>query len=185
MSIQPLDVNRDGQPDVLVSDRYGPRAGIAWYENPGKDNATWPRHDVCKMDVQALFLTPATLEADRTDVLIASSKAILWYKLDGELRETIPLPDWCGTGKAVSVGDLDGDQQPDFVFTCENAVGERSGNRLGEAQPHGLAVPRHRRPGRDQVRSLPVGRSGQRRRSRRDHDRRTRRPARRAGRGVV
>jgi hypothetical protein len=29
MSIQPLDVNRDGQPDVLVSDRYGPRAGVA------------------------------------------------------------------------------------------------------------------------------------------------------------
>jgi hypothetical protein len=84
-----------------------------------------------------LFLTPATLEADRTDVLIASSKAILWYKLNGELRETIALPEWCGSGKAVSTGDLDGDQQPDLVFTCENAVGERSGIAWAKRGPTG------------------------------------------------
>ena len=37
------------------------------------------------------------------------------------------MPHGCGTGKAVAVGDIDGDGRNDLVFSCEGARGELSG----------------------------------------------------------
>ena len=39
----------------------------------------------------------------------------------------VRMPRNAGTGKAVAVGDLNGDRRPDLVLSCENARGEKSG----------------------------------------------------------
>lgn len=36
-------------------------------------------------------------------------------------QEKIPFPLGAGTGKAVALGDMDGDDELDIVVTCENA----------------------------------------------------------------
>lgn len=140
MSLQAHDMDGDGDRDVLFSDRKGKRRGVKWLENPGAKatagGAPWPEHVVGGQDREVMFLAVGDLDQDqRSDVVCAvRGRGFAWFQRkseDGKSWKTheIEMPDNCGTGKGVAIGDMNGDGQQDLVFSCENASGGKSGVR--------------------------------------------------------
>jgi hypothetical protein len=140
MSLEAHDMDGDGDLDVLASDRKGSKHGVLWLENPGPKaaaaGAKWNEHRIGPTDRQVMFLTTGDLDGDglRDIVCAVSGGSILFLRATGDAGKAwqvhdIPMPPNCGTGKGVAVGDIDGDGKNDVVFTCENAIGNRSGVR--------------------------------------------------------
>jgi len=137
MSILPTDMDADGDVDILLTDRRRERRGCRWLENPGigdAQNKEWTSHFLGGQQVEVMFATIADLDQDGLqDVLIAAKEAqvLCFRRLDDSGRrwaETrIPFPENMGTAKAVAVGDLDSDDRPDIVVSCENADPPKSG----------------------------------------------------------
>lgn len=137
MSLIGTDMDGDGDPDVLASDRKGAGRGCLWLENPGPGEEQadpWPRHRVGAQGREVMFICQADLDADGLqDVLVAVKPTEILYlrrkTADGKSWETFPirLPEGTGTTKAVDVGDIDLDGKPDLLFTCEQASQGKSG----------------------------------------------------------
>ena len=137
MSLVAEDMDGDGDPDILATDRKGPTRGCFWIENPGgtPDPAKpWARHEIGGGDRECMFLAVADLDGDGLrDVLVAAKpQEILWFRrksADGRTwdRRTIPLPKTAGGAKAVTAADIDMDGRTDIVFTCEGAKPPLSG----------------------------------------------------------
>ena len=124
MSLEPHDVDGDGDTDVVVSDRRGPRRGVYWLENPGAESSragrTWPRHESGATGSEVLFVAVGDLDGDGvSDVLSAARQNRLFYcrrTRRGWSEHAIPLPDRFRFGKGVAIGDINGDRQPDVVM---------------------------------------------------------------------
>ena len=160
MSLVAIDMDGDGDRDVLVSERRGEEPGCYWLENPGpgeKQAGSWPIHRFGPTDQQVMFLCVADLDRDGLDDVLVAQKPreILFHRRKdkaGKDWEThaISMPDTGGTAKAVHVGDIDLDGKLDIVFTCEGASGGKSGVmwlRQGKSltapnwQPHDVSGP--------------------------------------------
>ncbi len=136
MSIKARDMDDDGDPDVLVSDRKGSRRGVRWLENPGPDQeqtAPWKNHYLGGRDREVMFLTCGDLDGDGAEDIVCAVKdgPILFLHRDTNRDAWTPydvaMPDGFGSGKGVAVGDLDLDGQAELVFSCEHAAGDLSG----------------------------------------------------------
>ena len=123
MSIVAKDMDGDGDEDVLISDRQGPFQGVRWLENPGDADGRrrpWTSHMVGGGGAQVLFLDTADIDGDGLeDIVVARPKDIVALRrLDRTGRNwephIIPLPEGVGTGKAVTLGDVDGDGKLDL-----------------------------------------------------------------------
>jgi hypothetical protein len=120
MSLLALDMDGDGDLDVLFSDRRGARSGVYWLENP-----TWKEHVIGAVGKEVMFLAPA--EADV--VAAARPKELVWFRRldrsgDRWESQSIAIPQEAGTAKGVAMGDIDRDGKKDLVFSCENAKGK-------------------------------------------------------------
>ena len=140
MSLVIVDMDDDGDLDVLATDRKGKALrGCRWLENPGPgplQMEPWKNHFIGGRDLEVMFLTMADLDADGADdILMAVRKDdLVWFRrLPGNQpaweTHTIAMPPNTGTGKGVGVGDIDADGKPDVVFSCEHADGDLSGVR--------------------------------------------------------
>jgi hypothetical protein len=132
MSLVHEDMDGDGAPDILLSDRKGKNRGCLWLKSPPGAEAVadgyWEQHRLGEGNRQFMFLDYGDLDMDGLkDVVVACvEQEIIWYRrLDsqGDLWETItiPFPEHTGTGKSVRIADINLDGKNDLLFSCENA----------------------------------------------------------------
>ncbi len=136
MSLRALDVDGDGDRDILASDRRGPLRGCRWLENPGTGAAQaepWPNHFIGGREDEVMFLTTTGKDTQGTTEVLAAVRGggFLHFRRSAVGRpwtsSRIPLPSGVGTGKGIGIGDVDLDGKLDLVFTCEHATGDKSG----------------------------------------------------------
>lgn len=130
MSLRSIDLNGDGHTDIAFSQRNGPESGIWWLENPGPDRLSqpWRKRYVAGNGTEAMFMDYGDLNADGREDFIAATRdgdLVVAYREKTDTprwkKDSIPFPGKSGTGKAVAIGHIDGDDVPDLVVTCENA----------------------------------------------------------------
>jgi hypothetical protein len=134
MSLFAVDMDADGDLDVLASDRKGPNRGCLWLENPGNaaaPGASWKEHRIGGGEKEVMFIVAVDLDRDGLlDVLAALMGHEMTYhrrkSRDGLAWESlvIQLSRRAGNGKGINVGDINLDRKPDVVFTCEHASGK-------------------------------------------------------------
>lgn len=130
MSLRRVDMDGDGDDDVLFSDRKGSSRGLGWLEQPGDpDRGPWPLRMIGGTGQEVMFLDFADLDADGENEVVAATRSsgILICRRsaakDSWQTRTVPMPRNTGTGKAVRVADVDQDGRADLVVSCEQAVG--------------------------------------------------------------
>jgi len=140
MSLFAIDVDGDGDQDVVTTDRKGASRGCHWLENPGtggKQRGLWKVHAIGGTNQEVMFAIPCDLDQDgRFDVVAAVRGGDFLFMKQTSKRAANGVPNWksfpiamplnTGTGKGVHVADIDLDGSRDVVFTCENA-GRKSG----------------------------------------------------------
>lgn len=138
MSLYAVDMDGDGDQDLLTTDRKGKHRGCRWLENPGSVSSKgkpWKNHWVGGQDREVMFAHLADLDQDGLQDILVVSRApdeVHWYRrLDQSGlkwdHRVIPYPQNTGGGKGVAVGDLDRDGQLDLVLSCEHAEPPKSG----------------------------------------------------------
>ncbi|MBU0617661.1 MAG: VCBS repeat-containing protein [Planctomycetes bacterium] len=150
MSIIPIDLDEDGDIDIVYSDRKGDDRGCYWLENPGQQLAAllpWWRHRIGTSSDELMFMDLGDLDGDnRLDAIVATDQRELLHftplanpRLPW-LATPITWPDTFGTGKSVRLTDIDLDESIDIVFACENAAGRRGVGRLSQLDLAGLPL---------------------------------------------
>lgn len=133
MSLEPRDMDGDGDLDVVTTDRKGKTRGCRWLENPGLGVAQtqlWQNHAIAGTDQEVMFMS---LNAEGTHAAfgVQPKEVLICQRLDlKELSwetETVSYPEETGGAKAVAVGDIDGDGGWDLVLSCEGATPPKSG----------------------------------------------------------
>jgi hypothetical protein len=136
MSLVPLDIEGDGDMDILFTDRYGPQRGYRVLVNPG-EGAEWTDVALGAEGEHVMFMA-----AGRDGVIYIAAKPrniLRFNRADGRRFDDIALPSGTGTSKAVAVGDVDRDGKMDVVFTCEGARNVRGVMYLSDV--NGARVP--------------------------------------------
>lgn len=157
MSVEMIDMDGDGDIDILYSDRKpGVDQGIYWAENPGECEAQkelWKTHLVGCKDQEVMFLTVTDYDQDGLDDVIVTectSRQIViirkedkggknWQEID-----RIDIPKHSGTPKSVAVTDIDGDGQLDIIHSAERSFDNKEGifwlsKKSGEWQWHSVS----------------------------------------------
>jgi hypothetical protein len=132
MSVEVTDMNGDGKPDILISDRKNSsQTGVRWLENPGNDKreffTEWKSHGIGVADGEPMFLAIADLNGDGLEDIVVPDlyKGLIIFERgpnpENRWKENeIPYPDWAGQrGKSVSIGDINLDGHPDIVLSFE------------------------------------------------------------------
>jgi len=156
MSLIKIDMDGDGDLDVLASDRRSKTPGILWLENPGakamqaNPDRRWAAHRVGATGREVMFIT---IGKDNVIHAAVRPNHIHVLKPKKDLRQpwhetVIKFPfDRFGTAKAARAADLDGDGRQEIAVSCEAANGAKSGvfylkQVNGEWQPHDIGGPK-------------------------------------------
>jgi FG-GAP-like repeat len=142
MSLIVKDMNRDGLPDVLLSDRFGAMAGVRWLENPGPNSAAlngpWTNHWIGLRERAPMLIDAADLDGDGVEEIVVPHYLKDDFRLsilkrsnansaDTWTEHEIRYPTIAGRPKAVAIGDIDLDGRRDLVLSCEQASNGKRG----------------------------------------------------------
>ncbi len=156
MSIFCLDLDGDGDSDIVYDDRKGASSGVYWLENiktsaPRADSARaappaqWRQHLIGGLGREVMFMSFPTANPGelhrrhQSRSLYAATKPYEILRFLASPADNGPL-DWSrqainfesyrsriGRAKAVAVGDLDQDGVDELVVSCEGAEQPKSG----------------------------------------------------------
>lgn len=141
MSMFIRDMDHDGDIDLVVSDRKPGRSnGVRWLENPGTEDLQrekWSDHFIGGQGREVMFMDMADMDADGLEDVVVTEytrqQIIIFKRLDrtGDNWKflEIDIPRNVGRAKAVKIGDINRDGQPDIVH---------SANTLGETGKEGI-----------------------------------------------
>jgi hypothetical protein len=129
MSVLAHDLDDDGDLDLIGSDRRGDRRGVFWLERRGSEHSPeWAEHPIGGEDAEVMFLDVADLNGNGSGEVVAATRdrgVLIFRNVEDSWRAfCIPLGEAIGTGKAVAVGELDGDGRLHLVVSTENARGK-------------------------------------------------------------
>lgn len=119
MTVAGVDMDRDGDTDVVFSDRRGDARGCYWYERPSR-GTSWALHRIGNTDREVMFIDA---HADRVAAATRDKAFTLYTGGDSDawLRTRAGLPRGTGSGKGLAYGDMDGDGVEDLVYSCEHS----------------------------------------------------------------
>lgn len=138
MSLEAFDMDGDGDLDVIASDRKGAKRGVLWLENPGPEaclrNVKWKDHSIGGESREVMFLDVARGKGGTLAEILVAAKPVDFLRIArgegftpwSETVESLPAGK-LGTAKSVRRGDINLDGIPDFVFSCEQAKGSKTG----------------------------------------------------------
>ncbi len=147
MSLRKIDIDADGDYDVLASDRKGNKSGVLWLENPAisvpsiqktgktaKESRQWKEHRIGASSEEVMFLDARENTAAKTIEIIVSAKPrqIFHFRakqsspLVWQTRKTT-IEGKVGRAKALHFADINNDGRLDVVASSEGAVGEKIG----------------------------------------------------------
>ncbi len=155
MSVEPQDMDGDGDTDIVISDRRsgGVQQAARWLENPGPGapglTSSWTSHTIAGVGKEVMFLDLVDLDGDGLqDVIIplllgtATDQWLFARRLDASGTSwsvtTIDYPDGTkvpggtGDGKATISVDINGDGQLDVVSSHGMAFSPIQGLVWGE-----------------------------------------------------
>lgn len=136
MSLQSVDMDEDGESEMLFSDRRGATSGVWLFrrEHQDAEPIEWKKELIGCAGEEVMFLDSGDMNQDgRLDVVVAVKPNLIvallqprnwgvdWKKI------VIQTPENFGAAKAVAVGDINQDGRLDCVFSCEGADKGRSG----------------------------------------------------------
>ena len=129
MSLMVSDMDNDGDPDIVTSDRKtGGTNGVRWLENPGKitgQKRPWNNHFIGAQGLEVMFMDLADLDGDGLEDAVVTEytnqKVVFMKRLNASglnwKSYSIDIPKAAGRAKAVKVGDINGDGKPDLVLS--------------------------------------------------------------------
>ncbi len=128
MSLEPIDMEGDGDLDIVISDRKGQNRGLLWLENPGSKNVTnklWKEHRIGTDKHEVMFLDIVDFDGDGLKDIVSAgrNKQIIFARRKSKQGnqwdiQEIPNPQGVQSGKSVRVVDVDLDGQLDIVHTA-------------------------------------------------------------------
>jgi hypothetical protein len=132
MSLIESDMDGDGDPDIVASDRRGAASGVLWLEQPGPNglNGPWPEHRIGAGGAEVMFLDlVASGNSLPTDIFTAVKPDEIHRfrhsQVPGESWSTevikVEFPLGVGRAKGIRTGDLDLDGRIDIAYSCEGA----------------------------------------------------------------
>lgn len=124
MSLRSVDVDGDGDLDIVYSDRFGTQPGLFWLENPNQASQKWTRRLIGGKGQQVMFLGLGDLSGKGAqNVICPTLTGDLIYcvrRQSGDwMEKQIPLPFGLKAGKAAAIADVNMDGRPDLVTTSE------------------------------------------------------------------
>lgn len=158
MAILSLDLDGDGDDDLVVADRFGPSRGLRWLENPhpAVSDGPWTSRFVgmtsrrvksaaaCDLNEDGLVDFVATYEKVNN---IPGGMMILLGGAGGWTEHPLALPAGIGEPKNVALADFDRNGLVDIALSCERAYDGLSGlcvftqSAAGDWRPEDVAGP--------------------------------------------